>query len=259
MELFNKEDIKAISACASEYKLLPWIKEEKLVLEEMFGNPNAIHYFKLIFDDIEKNPNSLYLRLVSHNPNIIHFIESRGNINYADPNQIHLIEATHSSKWFESIFLNPNAIHLIEEMVRQEDDYQIELAQRDYNSELVEKIRPKYNWEYICSNPNAVHLIEEKLKTDFVYINEVCKPYLYGNPNAGNLTQITMEKIQNLPNEIYDDCINSIFRNPAEIKLIKQLLEFPIYSFNINLSRNPSIFELEKYNKEIYKVLCTIN
>jgi hypothetical protein len=320
LDLFNKEDIDSISRCCAEYRLVPWIKEEKLKLHYLYGNPNAIHYLERIG---QYPKDKIDWREICHNRNARHIIEetlqtnpkipdkSINDINealgkkyipfckydfYRCPKNIDEIEekikvSPEDMKYsWNPIYANPDAIHIIEKYIETLDwkensvKYHKENPDGNYKciddnisylclnpnaihilEEKIELLTP-CDWQRLCRNPNAVHILEEKFKYTFPcgFAGD-----LYQNPNAVRL----IEEILRIVPEEYRYWAY-ICKNPSTLHLIKQKMEtegeqwiqstegkdgywttissIPHYN---SLLKNPSIFELEKMNKEIFKNL----
>jgi hypothetical protein len=223
MSLFCKGDIKAISACASEYKLLDWIDVNKLSFKELLNNPRS---------NIKIDVNGLDFEYDSESDVDVYVEEI---IRYENPNNIHQIEEEIENHpdhmdWrdWHHLCRNPNAIHLIEKRMKThpQDIY----------------------WFYLYSNPNAVHLIEEHLKLEPVNWNS-----LYLNPNAIHLIE---KQLKMHPEYIVlEEYWENICKNPNAIHLVKEKLKQTPNMEQKYLSSNPSIFELEKINETAYSML----
>jgi hypothetical protein len=227
-DLFNKEDILSISACASEYKLVSWINKDKLSIFRLSYNPNAIHYLESIGEKVsEYNDNCIYLLeekirndyysvnwpSVYQNPNAMHIIEKR------------MKEEPELVSW-GFLFNNPNAIHIIEEHIKHLD-------------------MPEYYINFYC-NPNAMHFIR---KRKYIDLSSICL-----NPNAMDIIKPLVESNSKYISWDY------LCRNPNAIELVRQKMQTEPEKLDYSsLSDNPSIFELEKMNKEIYKNLKSIS
>jgi hypothetical protein len=117
---------------------------------------------------------------------------------------------------------NPNAIHLIEEMLNTDelDHIKLNWGHLCFNPNaihLVEgEVTKKIDWMCICENPGAIHLIEEKMKThpDDIYWN-----WLYSNPGAIHLIE---EKIEQDPKSINWRFLN---QNHNAVHLIEKYLK----------------------------------
>jgi hypothetical protein len=269
MQLFCKEDIKAVSTCASEYKLVDWVKKVNFkVWDELFLNPNAIHLIERSLgqhlEQVEKH--SVWLANLCSNPNAIHIIEE------ITPKQPDALE------WI-SISSNPNAIELLEEKLEKIDFNKkipetfcmFSLLMNPGALHYIEKYDIKHYtgsfFKVLCRNPNAVHLIETILKTSHI------PNTLYSNPNAIHLLDLRESEIEknfsylcSNPNamdilrkktKMCEDHWGEFCKNPNAIDIIKRL-----YGSHLNDSRiyqNPSIFELEKYNEKVLNILQNIN
>ena len=120
----------------------------------MSGNPAAIHL-------LEKNPDKIYWRNLSHNPAAIHLLEkNQDNINWfwlsknPSPGAVHLLEQ-HLDKvdWY---FLseNPAATHLIlkydyEKMKENCDPLFKEITEYVFNPKRLMRFAERYNIEFI--------------------------------------------------------------------------------------------------------------
>jgi hypothetical protein len=264
MDLFGKEDIKSISKCCSEYKLKDFINMEVLHYG-FFKNPNAIHFIEknlkkyIQEQDIKKY---LIIRRLCENPNAMHLIED-------------LIQ-THETVDWKNIFSNPGAVYLIEEKLKiQPEDIDWNSVCKNPNAlHLIEK-RPKIKYTSLLQNPNAVHIIEKcldqgRLKNIFniadVYTNpnliHLIKekinihskeywywPYLCMNPGAVDI----IEKKLEIDPEVYSGVWHILCQNPNASHITNT--DSVNWSY---LCENPSIFELEKYNENILKILNSI-
>jgi hypothetical protein len=271
--LFTKDDIVSISAYASEYKLLPWIDGNKIVMKEMYSNPNAIHLIEecievnldICWENLCGNPNAIHLiekrdknseevESLASNPNAVHILEKIIHIEekykiyircyirlFRNPNAIHIIKKhietnIKNMKWghWYNLCLNPNAIHIIEEIIKNHP------ANIPSNTPI---------YDFIC-NPNAVHIIKEYEGKDIVngnYTYRISENWNYYNPNG----KICLSG-PHLVNEID---WTSTCRNPSAINFIKQHTDRIVWD---SLSSNPSIFELEHINENIYNILNTL-
>jgi hypothetical protein len=89
-----------------------------------------------------------------------------------------------------------------------------------------------------------MHLVEKEIqKNDYSYYN------MSSNPGAIDLLK---EKLKQDPDSIN---LYALARNPLGLDLVKNLDE----KFLCNIWFNPSIFELEKYNKTIHNILSSSN
>jgi hypothetical protein len=253
--LFIKDDIASISACASEYKLLPWIDKKKLVVGNLFENPNSIHMLGGVFEEAEKDPFSIYFDLIKENHSELatQIIEKRLKLETEEGN----IEEI-KNLW-EYIFPNPNAIHIMKENFDDmyiHEEFDKILYNPNGDSILIFENYTKTNssfflWDRIMTNPNCIDLIEKQLEK--TGLTNGCLYCLFRNPNAGHITNITIEKLEVLVDSNY---VNAVLTNPNEIKLIKQILEEnKLHIYWECLSQNPSIFELEKRNEGIHESL----
>jgi hypothetical protein len=273
MDLFTKDDIVSISACASKYKLLPWVKNiGNPDWHFLTQNPNAIH---MIEEKIENYPNfplEEYSWCICVNPNTVHLIEKLKKVSWEalckNPGAIHLIEQKLKSEpesiyWY-MLCANPGASHLIEERLKNEPGW-LYSKKKNGNGrhgidwfcisrlcennaifliESILKTNPEMiDWGFLVRNPDAMHLVKEQIqKNDHICIN------MSENPGAIDLIKATLST--------NPDSINlyGLATNPLGLDLVKNLDK----KFLCNIWFNPSIFELEK-NKNILSILSSLN
>jgi hypothetical protein len=251
-----------VQSYVQRYMQLEKCPEGRVDFYNLYFNPNAIHIIEeklkidrlnVNFPSLCENPNAIYLvdekkkidpnsvwcwMNIFSNPNAVHIIEEKlrtdpdclERCDYllnplsGNPNTIYLIEPMLDKVDWDMVCLNPNAMHLIEQRIKE----------------------GKYvDWKRICVNPNAVHLIQEKYKQD---PNSIDFFFLCINPNP-EVSNIIDENIYRSGNWKY------IFSS-SNIKQVKRMYKiyFNYLPWNV-LSENPSIFELEKKNELVFEIL----
>jgi hypothetical protein len=156
---------------------------------------------------------------------------------------------------WDSLCLNPNAVHYIEEWVYGNANtlYNINefrwkyLCSNPNTLHLIELYKNNIHWDELCTNPNALHLIEEQLKKDpatidwnFIYENpnavylfeklkktNLYPPLLFSNPNAIHLVEGRVERSlgqgQVVPNStLLDIKHDQLYSNPNAVHLIEK-------------------------------------
>jgi hypothetical protein len=252
-DLFCKDDILSISACCSEYKLLPWIdmdKEKMLDQRILCSNPNAIHLIEEHIEIIEqyikqerndRNINSNFYK----NPNCIHLIEKIIEKDIEKVGQkLKECDSTFFKEFFSQysyICSNSNAVHLIKKILDINEDRK-KIFGEDYCDYGL--------WEKIFKNPNCIDLIERKIQNE---PGSVTCFDLSENPNAIHLVDITLEeKVK----KKYGSDISwpDLFLNPNAVHLIDERIKREgkdciAWYF---LCKNPNMENLirEKYEKK---------
>jgi len=171
------------------------------VYRGLFENPNALHIIDKV---LEKN-------IASHNIMKFHnYLTSNPN-----PNIINIIKKHLDGFWnISDIADNPDAIHIIEEQIKDNDD------------EL-------YNvWYELCSNPNAIHIIEQNIEKIINRYKQDCE--------VNDLERVITK------------WFNELCRNPNAIHIIEQYIEdfidYDGYYWWFGLCKNPNAIHLiEQY------------
>jgi hypothetical protein len=181
------------------YELRSWIKEEKLDLNELCKNPNAINYLEKEFnsqpgDDfywkaLSTNPNAIKLikekilrrqsydihfQYLSSNPNALELIEQKiAEEKALDPEKLETLSQIQRFSWcLLSYNPNPNAIKLLAERILEEEKLQTE------NKEQFKALNHfnKINWSMLSYNPNAIELLKQ-------YPEKIDWGFFLKNPN----------------------------------------------------------------------------
>jgi hypothetical protein len=277
----------------------------KLNWDSLSRNPNAI-------DLLEEYPDNINLEALCFNPNAIHLIEERLcefiNIDTEEyrlglsqnPNAIDLLERNKElidwdglSRNQNAIDLleknkelidwtglarnpNPNAIHLIEEKIREDgidfygdsEDYDVDYEENInfydldtdyydyYYNERQFHNKTEHFWYNLSINPNAIHILE-------TYQDKINWVALVLNPNAihllkENIEKINWKKLSKNPNLEAIDllkenpikidwgtlCLNT---NPEVIDLLLKATKAKKKLDWIALSENPIIFKETEY------------
>ncbi len=111
---------------------------EKIDLDELCKNPNAIHI-------LEQNIDKVYWSYLCVNKNAIHLLEQNlDKVNYEwlceNPNAIHLLEQNLDKVIWDELSRNPNAIHILEQNL------------------------DKVNWLWLCGNTSIFTYDHEEIK-----------------------------------------------------------------------------------------------
>jgi hypothetical protein len=258
------------------WKLKKWIDQKKLEVEGLQTNPSSIYLWENNFDKINscfycnvygsyliekhiklKNETNRPHYFLSHNPNMIHFLEK--NIQLIDWTAlssntvaIHLLEHNQDKIHWRVLSGNPAAIHLLE---KNPDKIDWELLSRNTHPTAInwlEQNIEKVSWWYLSSNPAAIHLLEQN-------INKICWETLCRNPAALHIIQQNLHKIEGdilawnilsgeewaisiLENNLDKVNWGSLSRNPAAIHILEQNPDKIHWHY---FSGNPAIFELD--------------
>ena len=171
------------------------------VYRGLFENPNALHIIDKV---LEKNIDSHNIIQFHHyltdnpNPNIINIIKKHFvHINFSticgianNPNAIHIIEQQIKDNddelyniWYK-LCSNPNAIHIIEQHIEKIiNRYKQDSEINDLDDVMTEWFRA------LCSNPNAIHIIEQYIADFIDYAGCYWWFGLCKNPNAIHLIE----------------------------------------------------------------------
>jgi hypothetical protein len=189
----NKLD-KLIEMDGNVASVLGFPRYPEDVYAGLFKNPNALHIIDKV---LEKNITlhnimTLHRYLTANpNPNIINILKKHFDCFWSicdiadNPDAIHIIEEQIKDNddvlydgWCK-LCCNPNAIHIIEQNIEKI----INICKRKCETNKLGYIITKW-FNNLCSNPNAIHIIEQYIE-DFIDYDECC--WLFGlckNPNA---------------------------------------------------------------------------
>ena len=190
-----------------KYVLRSWIPLNKLVLNSLSSNPNAI-------DLLRENQYKIDWKFLSENPNAIELLRANPEeIDWeklsANPSAIELLKANPTKIDWKVLSANPNAIELLKA-----------------NKDLI-------NWEELIANPNAIGLIKENLDE----VIDFCG--LYGL--ALNENTEALELLQKYPQYITEAGMDlSSNPNPKAIELLRDNIDITNWDWRL-LSLNPSL------------------
>ena len=256
------ENPNAIDLLKANYDKINW--------KSLSENPNAIELLKANYDKIDWcglsiNSNPKAIELLKNNPKKIHWGILSKNRN---PAAIELLRkqfekekktSKYDLDWTEDkdkinwarLSGNPNAIELLKEKIKEEDDIPYNSKYARYNLADDQKI----NWAMLSSNPNAIELLKAN-KDEINWGTLSMNP----NPEAIKLIKKRLKYLRNLSDREYYNLSQDehleweyLSINPAAIELLEEKIKeeeekpeldnrYDEISWAL-LSSNPAIFE----------------
>jgi hypothetical protein len=210
------------------YKLRDWVPKDKVKLEHVIENPNAIKYILEHLDELTIG----LLKILYSNPsfdyildefiNKFHLLRKKGII-YSSKN----LEELDKEELIKLIKMNTYTI-------LDDDIFWMYICKYTTNIALLKKYKNKINKNNLSLNPNAIEFLKENKK--IIYLNN-----LVMNPNA----------IELLKNNYNFKRLNwhNLSKNPNAIELLKEYPTRIDWESLLSSNENPiSIKMFENYN-----------
>ena len=229
------------------YKLLKWIDPQKLNINSLCENPNAIDFLKkqpkrnLNIYSLAKNKNAIPLLKSMFSPISMIVIIYR---NKNAINEFYEKDINSSSKW-DNICLNTNAIHIIKKKIKHAN-----LRSLCRNKEAIKLIQDYFSYDEIpiydlASNINGIELLRKVIKHIKNVSIEECNDYKLWSRLSRNSSKDAIDILKNNRDKINWTFLSA---NPNARELLIDNLD----KVNWNLlSMNKNMLDILEKNKEL--------
>lgn len=205
IQIITQKSLKSLYT----YKLVNGIQEDKLDVDSLFENPNALYY-------LLKNGKQINYYLLSINPNPIVFKLLKDEIK--DNPEVHINWHLLSSKTESAVI----------DLLSERNKFEKNLSKEEYDRL---QLPYKINWKLLSANPNAIKILKEEYdnnpNSDKLVWSALCS-----NPKAIGILIEEYEKYPNSNKLVWSAlCSNT---NPKIVKLLEK--ELKIFPENIDMN-----------------------